>query len=205
MIALFGVAAAGRASARLLEVSGVGVSRDTVLRVVMALPVPFEQAQAAGEPVPVVLGVDDVAIRRGHSYATIIIDADTHQPLDLLPDRLSGTLATWLRAHPGIQIVCRYGSSAYAEAIRAGGPRAVQVNDRWHFWHGLGEAVEEIVLAHAACWRPTAGRTLKLAPGSDVWSVRSIDERPLTGTGWFMTSSPRAQGLSLMETRRRLG
>jgi hypothetical protein len=33
--------------------------------------------------------------------------------------------------HPGAQVVCRDGSAAYAEAIRQGAPKAVQVSDRW--------------------------------------------------------------------------
>nr|WP_269328512.1 ISL3 family transposase [Kineosporia babensis] len=203
MIARFGILAAGRAGSRLLGAAGVQVSRDTVLRVVMGLPLPFEQAQAAGEAVPAVLGVDDVAIRKGHSYATIIIDAGTHRPLDLLPDRLSGTLATWLKAHPGVEIVCRDGSNAYAEAIRDGAPDAVQVNDRWHLWHGLGEAVEKVVVAHTPCWRPTVGKALKEPPRHEMWHARAIDER--TAARHRMVHDLLAQGLSLMECRRRLG
>ncbi|MEU7860507.1 hypothetical protein [Nonomuraea sp. NPDC049141] len=36
----------------------------------------------------------------------------------MLPDRKAATLITWLREHPGVQVVCRDGSAAYAKAIR---------------------------------------------------------------------------------------
>ena len=42
--------------------------------------------------------------RRGHSYATILIDMDTRRPLDILEDRQSATLAQWLKDHPGVQV-----------------------------------------------------------------------------------------------------
>ena len=77
-----------------------------------------------------------------------------------LPDRLSATLASWLCAHPGAQIVCRDGSSAYAEAVRDGVPKAVHINDLWHLWHGLGEAVERMAVSHAACWQLMATEEL---------------------------------------------
>jgi Transposase len=140
VIARFGIEVAGRAGVRMLQAVGVGISRDTVLRVVMRQPLPFE---ATGAQVPRVLSVDDVAIRRGRRYATMIIDAETHRRIDVLPDRLSGTLADWLKAHPGAEFVCRDGSSSYAAAVREGAPSAVQVSDRWHLWHGLGGAVEK--------------------------------------------------------------
>ena len=48
--------------------------------------------------------------------------------------------------------MCRDGSGAYGEAARRALPSAVQVSDRWHLWHGLGEAVRREVAAHSACW-----------------------------------------------------
>jgi transposase len=80
----------------------------------------------------------------------VLIDAVTHQRIDVLQDRKAATLAGWLREHPGAETVCRDGSAAYAEAMQ-GAPAATQVSDRWHLWHGLGGVVETTVIAHSTC------------------------------------------------------
>jgi hypothetical protein len=82
----------------------------------------------------------------------VVIDAETHERIDVLPDRTADTLEAWLREHPGIEIVCRDGSATYAEAVRRALPDAVQVADRWHMWHNLCEAALGEVKAHGPCW-----------------------------------------------------
>ncbi|MFI9601411.1 ISL3 family transposase [Streptomyces sp. NPDC052043] len=119
-----GLMLAGRAGSRLAEAFAVPVSRSTLLRLIRALPEP-------APPAPRVLGMDEFALRKGHVYATILVDIETRRPVDLLPDRTVETVRSWLAAHPGVQVICRDRSASYAEAARLGAPDAIHVADRF--------------------------------------------------------------------------
>ncbi|MEU7466869.1 MULTISPECIES: hypothetical protein [Streptomyces] len=50
-----------------------------------------------------------------------------------------------------MEVVCRDRAPFFAEGATAGAPQAVQVADRWHFWHNLSEAAERCVADHRGC------------------------------------------------------
>jgi transposase len=177
---------AGRAGARLLAALAVGLSRHTALRTLLRIPPPTGRT-------PRVIGVDDFALRRRHRYATVVIDAETHERIDVLPDRTADTLEAWLREHPDIEVVCRDGSTTYAEAIRRALPDAVQVADRWHVWHNLCEAALSEVKAHSTCWAAVLDAPLYDGPRTQTTLER-----------WNQVHGLLGQGVGLLECARRL-
>src|SRR4029077_13814042 len=117
------------------------VSRNTRLRLLRRLPLP-------ALPTPRVLGVDDWALRKRHTYGTILVDLERRRPVALLPDRTAAPVAQWLREHPGVEVIARDRSSAYAEGARQGATAATQVADRFHLLQNLRETLDEVFTTH---------------------------------------------------------
>jgi transposase len=133
----------GEAGARLAARMGMTTSPDTLLRRVKRL-----KNEPAGPPR--VVGIDDWAWRKGQRYGTIVVDLERSDVIDLLPDRDAETVAAWLKTHPGVEVVSRDRSAAYAQAATEGASQAEQVADRWHLLKNLREAVERVLERHSA-------------------------------------------------------
>lgn len=132
-------------------------SPDTLLRLIRRAPV-----RAA--PTPRFLGVDDWAMKKGRTYGTLLCDLEQHHVIDLLPDREATTLANWLQAHPGVEIITRDRSGAYAEGAKQGAPNAIQVADRFHLLQNLSGAIKQVIERNPAVLKLSAPEQPLLLP-----------------------------------------
>lgn len=124
-------------AAWLAGVMGIETSPRTLLRTV---------GHGEGQsPTPRVLGVDDFALARGRTYATLLCDLETKKAIDVLPGRSKKALREWLESHPGIEIIARDRASSYADAANEGAPNAIQVADRFHLVRNVTDALKEVV------------------------------------------------------------
>ncbi|MGW6472893.1 ISL3 family transposase [Streptomyces nigra] len=98
----------------------------------------------------------------------------------------------WLRKHARFEVVCRDGAGSFAQAITDEALHVVQVADRWHLWHLLGEAAHREVLARSACWGPLG------PPICEGRRAQTTRER------WQQVHDLRDQGVGLLECARRL-
>lgn len=141
LITQIGFSLGGNPGATFCRHLGISVGKDTLLRRVKETPILNDRTVE-------VVGIDDWAYLRGQRYGTIVVDLESRTLVDLLPDRSVVTVANWLKAHPGIQVVSRDRAGIYADAIRQGLPCAIQVADRWHLLKNLGDTVERYLAHH---------------------------------------------------------
>jgi transposase len=159
----------GEPAARHTAAAGAPVSARTLLRLVRPTPLP-----PAGRVR--VLGVDDWSRRKGHDFGTILVNLESHDIIDLLPDRTAATLATWLGEHPEVEIVSRDRAGAYADGVRRGAPQAIQVADRFHLLKNLTELLERTLTRYHVTLR-AAAQAAAAQPAAATRSMVVAQER----------------------------
>ena len=123
-----------------LSFLGVKVSADVIDAII-------RNVEVVDRPNVEEVGIDDVAIRKGMTYATAIYDMKDHSLIALLEGRDANSVKEWLEHHKKIKVVARDRASAYAAAISEVLPECIQVADRFHLFTNLIEYLKEIFYA----------------------------------------------------------
>src|SRR5207249_2559244 len=139
-----GFATCGQLGERFAPKLGMQVSGPTLLRRMRSCSYTPPASVA-------VVGIDDWAWKKGATYGTILVDLQSHKPIELLPDRTAQTAEAWLRTHPEIEIVSRDRGGDYAAAARKGASQAQQVADKFHLLKNLRERLKDLMDRRHAC------------------------------------------------------
>jgi transposase len=187
-------ATSGRGGARLAQQLQLPASAATLTRLLYQSPI--------CQPPATIVGVDDFAFRRGQKYGTVIVNLETHRPIEILPDRSRTGLEHWLREHPEVRVMSRDRSTEFAAAARAACPHAVQVLDRWHLLKNLREVVERFLARHQRLLREYAlPPKLRTHADEAARAARHARDKAFLAR----VQELRRQGLSIRAVARHLG
>jgi transposase len=119
---------------------------------VKALEMQYMQAQLkrAGTPAPRAIGIDEIAIRKGHTYRIVVSDLDRGRPIWFggadRSEASMGQFYGWLGARKssriGLAVMDMWKPFRLATAAHA--PQAAILFDKFHIMRHLGEALDEV-------------------------------------------------------------
>lgn len=117
---------------------GINISGDTVIRLLLRK---FSEQETifTGN----IIGIDDFAFKKGHTYGTFLVYGETHQPIDLLNGCNGTTLRRWLKQNQQVKVVTRDRATAYARVLMEELPDVMQIADQFHLHQNLLKAVKK--------------------------------------------------------------
>jgi len=126
----------------------LGLDWDTV----KTLEMQYMRAQLAkaGTPAPKAIGIDEISIRKGHTYRIVVSDLVRRRPIWFGgEDRSEASMAQfyeWLGEHKarGIRLAVMDMWKPFANATRKHAPQAAILYDKFHIMRHLGEALDKV-------------------------------------------------------------
>jgi len=109
-----------------------------------------EQLRRAGVPAPTAIGIDEVSIRKGHSYRIVVSDLGRKRPIwfggNDRSEQSMDMFYEWLgqRKSSKIRLAVMDMWKAFEESARANIPQAAILYDKFHVVKHLGEALDTI-------------------------------------------------------------
>ncbi|MDE6872831.1 MAG: ISL3 family transposase, partial [Bacteroidales bacterium] len=116
---------------------GIQVSASTALRIVYGIMPVIDYGSIRR------ICIDDFAFRKGRTYRTLVVDADTGLPVEIIGSRDEPDVSEALKKYINVGVVSRDRSSSYAKAVRDAIPGAHHVADRFHLVRNCGEYIEK--------------------------------------------------------------
>lgn len=141
-MAIFAISAfcSDRAAEIICRSLGIRVSHDSIRRLLSHIRIEDNLDIET-------IGVDDVCLKKGQTYYTVIYDGEDHHLLALLEGRDGQELKQWLKKHRKVKMIARDRASAYAKAIEEILPDCIQVADRFHLFQNLMDRLKTIFKA----------------------------------------------------------
>ena len=108
------------------------------------------QLERVGTPAPQVIGIDEISIRKGHTYRIVVSDLIRGRPIwfgDV--DRSEASMDefyTWLgpRKSAGIRLAVMELWKPFRNSLRRHAPQAAVLFDEFHIMRHLGEALDKV-------------------------------------------------------------
>lgn len=119
---------------------------------VKALEKPYmeEQLRRAGVPAPKAIGIDEISMRKGHTYRIVVSDLERGRPIWFGgQDRSAASLDSfyeWLgpKKSAGIRPAVLDMWKAFEKSTRKHTPEAAILYDKFHVMRHLGEALDQV-------------------------------------------------------------
>jgi transposase len=109
-----------------------------------------EQLRRAGSPAPKVIGLDEISIRKGHSYRIVVSDLTRRRPIwfggvDRSEDSLD-TFFDWLTRKDSekLRLAVMDMWKPFRKSTRKNAPNASVLFDKFHIMRHLGEAIDKV-------------------------------------------------------------
>jgi transposase len=108
------------------------------------------QLARAGTPAPKVIGIDEIAIRKGHTYRIIVSDLIRRRPISFGgTDRSEASMAAfydWLgpKKSQGIRLAVMDMWKPFRKVTAERAPKAAILFDKFHIMRHLGEALDSV-------------------------------------------------------------
>lgn len=112
------------------------------------------------------LGIDEIALRKGHRYATVFYDLKRREVVGLVKTRkeraVGGFFRRWGRKNcRNVVAVCMDLWTPFLNSVRRHCPKAVVVFDKFHVFRYLSDAVEEVRRSEQAALPEEEGKLIK--------------------------------------------